>query len=321
MLSNVTKVLTNAFGGPAQARAAHRQALRMGPTISLGVDQLKILCQTDGIEDDAAPIFLLSAGWRSGSTLLQRLIMSDKSVLIWGEPYDECGLIQNMASSMRAFRTNWPPNEYYYDGTPSEKLTGAWIANLFPSIDDWRKAQRALFDTLFYFPAKKAGAVRWGIKEVRLTADHCTYLRWLYPNAKFLFLYRNPLDAYRSYCRYGRNWYDTFPDKPMLTPTAFGRHWRVLMEGFLKNANYLDALLVKYEDLKTNDNVLKEVENYLGVIINRSVISNKVGSSESRDADFEVNSLERWLLKRSVMPVAGLLGYYKLFNKERRMFK
>ena len=31
-----------------------------------------------------SPLFILSAGWRSGSTLLQRLIISAKGVVIWG---------------------------------------------------------------------------------------------------------------------------------------------------------------------------------------------------------------------------------------------
>src|ERR1700759_2808533 len=33
-----------------------------------------------------APIFLLSTGWRAGSTLLQRILVTDPSLLLWGEP-------------------------------------------------------------------------------------------------------------------------------------------------------------------------------------------------------------------------------------------
>ena len=81
------------------------------------------------------------------------------------------------------FWAGWPPLEYYYDGTPPAQLSGEWIANLFPSLEDWRKGQRALFDTMFAEPARRAGVARWGIKEVRLGAEHCHYLRWLYPKA------------------------------------------------------------------------------------------------------------------------------------------
>ena len=57
------------------------------------------------------------------------------------------------------------------------------------------------------------------------------------------------MEAYRSYCRYGRSWYDVFPDKPVFTPTAFGRHWRKLMEGFIRDAAALEAFVIRYEDL------------------------------------------------------------------------
>ena len=66
--------------------------------------QLQALCPPPADPADDAPIFLLSAGWRSGSTMLQRLLMSDPGVLIWGEPYDECGLVQALAGCAKAFR-------------------------------------------------------------------------------------------------------------------------------------------------------------------------------------------------------------------------
>lgn len=303
------QLLSEAFKGPAQARAAHREALRQEPSILHGVQQLQALCPADATHDTEAPIFLLSAGWRSGSTMLQRLFMSDPSVLIWGEPYDECGLIQSLAEGMQAFRANWPPQEYYYDGTPPNQLSGEWIANLFPSLEDWRKAQRALFDTLFAEPAQRAGAARWGIKEVRLDSEHCAYLRWLYPKARFVLLYRDPLEAYRSYCRYGRSWYDTFPNRPVFTATAFGRHWRKLMEGFLRDAKALDALVIRYEDLVSGKTSLDELDQFLDITVDHTLLKTKVGSSERGGQKAHVNALEKWLLRRAVAPVAADLGY------------
>ena len=303
------KPIITAIIGPARARAAHRQALLKQPGIVSGIEQLHSACPVTDINDDEEPIFLLSAGWRSGSTLLQRLIMSDSRVLIWGEPYDECGMIQVLADSMKAFRSDWPPAEYYYDGTPPADLTENWIANLFPSLEDLRTGHRAFFDAMFSEPAKRGGAVRWGIKEVRLGSEHAFYLRWLYPKAKFLFLYRDPLDAYRSYSRYGRSWYDTFPNKPVFTPTAFGTHWRQLMEGYLRDAKKLDALLVCYEDLVGDSPPLEEIEAYLGIRIDHSVLGAKVGSSEMGGEKARVSALEKWLLKRAVSPMAKELGY------------
>ena len=102
-------MIKTALKGPTQAWAQHRQLVKGYTGIESGLAALQSVCPAPE-SDTAAPIFLLSAGWRSGSTLLQRLIMSDKNVLIWGEPYDECGQIQAMADTLKAFRPDWPPS-------------------------------------------------------------------------------------------------------------------------------------------------------------------------------------------------------------------
>jgi len=302
------RTIQTALLGPAQARAQHLQKTRNHTGIASGLATLETICPAPQ-DDPVAPIFLLSAGWRSGSTLLQRLIMSDRRVLIWGEPYDECGPIQAMADTLKAFRPGWPPAEYYYDGTPPDQLSGKWVANLFPAPAALWQAHRQFHEALFDAPATQSGAVRWGIKEVRLGIEHARYLRWLYPNARFVLLYRNPLDAYRSYCRYGRSWYNIFPNQPVFTPTAFGAHWRRMIEGYLEGAESLGAMLVRYEDLIGPKPPLAALDDYLGIRMNHAVLGAKVGSSERGGEKLQVNRLERWLLKRAAGPAAAQLGY------------
>lgn len=305
--------LTSAFAGTEKARREHAQALAQRPGIAAGVAELERLCPGDPAADADSPIFLLSAGWRSGSTLLQRLLMSDPRVLLWGEPFDECGPIQAMAATVKAFRPGWPPPDYYlshHAGARPGDLADDWIANLFPAPQALRAGHRAFFDAAFAAPARQAGAQRWGIKEVRLSVEHARYLKWLYPNARFLFLYRNPLDAYVSYCRYGRNWYDVWPDRPVFTPQAFGAHWRALTEGFLREAQGLGAVIVRYEDLvKGDEALLQQIERQMDFRLDRAVLGNKVGSSERRGEKARVSGLERMLLRRAVAPVAQQLGY------------
>jgi hypothetical protein len=306
------KILTDirkAFRGDPRTLAAHAKALQAKPGILSGVRACQASCSPAGSSDTQAPIFLFSAGWRAGSTFVQRLIMSNPGVLIWGEPYDECGLIQAMADTMKAFRPDWPPKNYFIGERPLRDLPEEWVANLFPSADEWRHGHRALYDRMFAEPARQAGAERWGIKEVRLGADHAYYLRWLYPQARFVFLYRNPLDAYSSYCRYGRSWYDTYPDKPVFTASTFGSHWRRLVDSFLQEADALDAMLVRYEDLSRNTNLIKNIEKYLDVTIDQALVSKTVGTSVKAGKKPSVGKLDRWLLRRAVGPTARRLGY------------
>lgn len=301
--------LRSALAGTPRARDEHRRALAQRPTILSGLAELQRQCGAAAQSDDR-PIFLLSAGWRSGSTLLQRLIMSDSRVLLWGEPYDECGIVQTLAETIRPFRPGWPPDDYFLDRSKAGRLSGEWIANLFPSLAALRSAHLAFFREAFALPAQAAGASRWGLKEVRLTAEHAHYLKWLYPGARFVLLYRNPLEAYRSYCRYGRNWYDVWPDKPVFTPLAFGRHWRELTQGFLRDAPKLDAMVVRYEELvKGSGDLLGRLESYLDITIDRNVLGSKVGSSERGGEQAWVSRLEKSILRRAVAPVAEELGY------------
>jgi hypothetical protein len=86
-------------------------------------------------------------------------------------------------------------------------------------------------------------------------------------------------------------------------------HWRSLMEGFLRDAKALDALLIRYEDLVAGRTPLDELESYLNIAIDHNVLNAKVGTSERGGEQAKVSALEVWLLKRAVSPVAMELGY------------
>ncbi|MDH4132045.1 MAG: sulfotransferase, partial [Gemmatimonadota bacterium] len=236
LLRRLVKTPLEARVGRLDVRLEHQRHVASIPGIGQAIATMR--ARWPGLEGDAPaddPVFLLSAGWRSGSTLLQRLVMSDSRILMWGEPYANCDLLGHLASSLRIFRADYPTDDWFVErglAGGREGLSEQWIANLYPEARDLIGAHRELFRTLYGEPARRHGYQRWGLKEVRYGIEHARYLRFLFPNARFLFLYRSPYDSWRSY-RIWRNWYYRWPDQPIYTAGAFGALWRELVEGFL----------------------------------------------------------------------------------------
>ncbi|MGI9197324.1 MAG: glycosyltransferase 61 family protein [Candidatus Nanopelagicales bacterium] len=224
--------------------------------------------------DGEQPVFVLSSSWRAGSTLLQRLLMSGGEALIWGEPFGQRDPLRQMTDMYLPFREGYPRPDHFHDHrVQGESFDPAesWVANLYPSVPDLEQAHRAFLTELLAEPARRAGFRRWGLKEVRVDAFQAAYLRLLFPDARLVFLIRNPYDAYRSY-RVRGGWYDRFPDRPVFDAEAFGQHWRRLTESFLAQAGTLDAMLVRFEDLTRDPAVLPALATYTGLSVDPRVL-------------------------------------------------
>ncbi|MFQ5745732.1 MAG: sulfotransferase [Gemmatimonadota bacterium] len=309
-LGRPVKVPIEARTGAIVHRRRHRKLLRSVPSIPEAIEIIESRWEMPADAPPDRPIFILSAGWRSGSTLLQRLITSAEGVMIWGEPFAHSDFIRRLAESLRAFRPGDPPDHFFLEDLKAREATEAsreWIANLYPHPVHVLRAHRAFMMSLFATPAEREGYPRWGLKEVRLDIDHAAWLRWLFPEARFLFLYRNPYRAYRSY-RVFRNWYDRWPAQPVLTPGHFGRHWRALVEGFLSGAEAVGGLLVPYEDLCSGRLPVETLENFLELELDRGVLDRRV-PGRARGALDPIPRSERRILRRAVEPVASRLGY------------
>jgi hypothetical protein len=296
--------------GRLDVRLEHQRHVSSIPTIGEAIATMRARWpELDQGAPADQPVFLLAAAWRSGSTLLQRLVMSDPRMLMWGEPYANCDLLGHMASSLRIFRADYPTDEWFIgSGKPGDRegLTEQWIANLYPEAVDLIGAHRALFNRLYGAPARMQGYERWGLKEVRYGIEHARYLRFLFPRARFLFLYRSPYASWRSY-RIWRNWYYRWPDRPIYTARDFGALWRELVEGFLAGAEEVGARVVKYEDLVAGRTDLADVGRYLGLDLRSEVMAQKVEGRGVRPDPVPVS--EARLLRRAIGPVAERLGY------------
>jgi len=210
------------------------------------------------------PVFLLAAGWRSGSTLLQRLAVSSGEVLIWGEPYGRAALIPGLTRAMLTFQPDWPAAAAI---AINADLTNAglheqWIANFYPEPRSLRTGLRAMLDHLLAAPARERGSQRFGLKEVRLGAADAFLLQWLYPDARFVFLARNPWDAWSS--MKGGTWYMRWPDQAVTSAAAFAQIWRGLLASFVQWTDG-SGMLVRYEDLQRPDYDLEPLRAHLAL--------------------------------------------------------
>lgn len=296
--------------GSRHARKEQAEYFRNLGSLSPSIAAMEARSGSEGSAE--APIFIFSAGWRSGSTMVQRLLMSGRDTLIWGEAYDRCSIIQRLTETAFAHSDRWPNQSYLRQPASLDTLSGEWVANLYPPPDALKQSYRAFIETLLAVPARALGAERWGFKEVRLGINEARFLRWIFPQAKFLLVYRNPYDAYLSYKSFqpAKNWYVRWPDQPAFTTAAFARHWRRLTEDFVANAEDVGGLLVKYEDLVSGLLSLDALAEYCGLSIDRNVLNVRLGGSDkAASRQTRLSRLERFIIRHYTGSAARHLGY------------
>ncbi|MGA9390309.1 MAG: sulfotransferase [Candidatus Sulfotelmatobacter sp.] len=279
-------------------------------TESIALLQTHGLSATDGPTEREAPIFLFSAGPRTGSTLLQRILVTDSRLLLWGEPLGELTLV-SMIAEMVSRSINPVLLELWgrQPDTNSPGLATSWIATLYPSVDDFRFALRGLFDQWLGKPARERGFSRWGFKEIRLGATEASLLHWLYPNAKFVFIYRHPYDCYRSLADSRWNVYFRYPDMPMDSAASFANLWNRLAMSWSELPSGFPCFSIKYEDLIGKKVDFRKLESWLGIEIKEDIaLSASVGGTAKRDC---LTWYERLIIAREAEAGMRALGYSK----------
>ena len=282
------------------------------PSVSELRKVLTVLAGSEPTSEDnctESPIFLLAAGWRSGSTLMQRILVTDPRVLLWGEPLGEMALTSGIATILNRLSTFQELSEHYPlpDKTFSSLAT-SWIATLYPPGNDLRMGLRALFEQWLGQPARKNGFERWGLKEVRLGATEAILLHWLYPKAKFVLLSRNPYDCYRSLSDSGwHHLYHVRPDVRVDSAAGLARHWNRIALSWSELPNDFPSVRIKYEDLIGGRVDFRKLESWLGVRLNEDLaLSASIGGTTRRH---RLGLCERLIISREARAGMRALGY------------
>lgn len=278
-------------------------------------DDAGIVAGSEGIADGAgemhraAPIWVLAAGWGSGSTLVQRLLMSSGEAFLWGEPLDQAAPIPHLAAPLATLRPGWPPPAHFRHEGDARSLAGEWVANLVPALAQLRRAQRRFVYEWLAQPARgrvHGANATFGMKEVRLSAWYGAYLKWLFPNSRLVFVVRHPYDCWRS-CK-GVDWYSVWPTHRVAHRLAFAHHWRYLAESFLLLAEELDALVIRYEALTGGGYDLDALARHAGVgALDGDVLARRIGSRRSERR--RLGWWDRQVIGGVCGPAMARLGY------------
>ncbi|MCB0383235.1 MAG: sulfotransferase [Psychroserpens sp.] len=205
-----------------------------------------------------APIFIFSLP-RSGSTLLQRVLMSHDDVCSVAEPWlllpqiytlKETGTLSEYSSltthlAIQDFINNLPNKDQDYNASLK-----TFILDLYAK--QCQNNERYFLDkTPRYY----------------LIIDDIVNL---FPEAKFIFLFRNPIHAYASaITTWGNNRFNKL--RSSYDDIVLGT--KLLSEGYTKHQD--KSIAVNYESFVTNfETELKRITAYLDLDLNHSILNN-----------------------------------------------
>jgi hypothetical protein len=258
-----------------------------------------------GRYDEEEPIFLLATGWRTGSTLMQRILITDPQLLVWGEPHGDLDILNRLGEIIAGFCRPIAPDSVILT-EKTEKMSGEWIANLYPRTSVIRQAMQSMVYGWLGQPAKELGYTRWGMKEVRLGYAEAALLLWLFPKAKFVVITRNPYDSYRSAMQLGALW-ERWPDRLVNDAYAYGRLWNRLALSWKSAATDFPLRLYRLEDVTSSSVDFQDLASFCNLDIKpEAAIGKKVGSGRS---DVKLSFIDKMLLDRTTKPARDWLRY------------
>lgn len=236
------------------------------------------------------PVFVLTAGWRSGSTAVQRLIVSGGEAFVWGEPFQTSRLLARLdriarestvadGASPRLIRTE----EF------KTALALEWLATTNPEVEYLMTGVRDLLQAAYWTPLMATSFATWGVKEVTLTPAQIRFLLALFPDAHFVCIVRNPVDAYDSFRDFvvrgvtpsGR------PDSQLTWtrgPASYARVWRGMARTLREAQGQKNVSVFRYEDINGRPEFPDILGQALSMKLDPAAWSARVGGARHRSS-------------------------------------
>ena len=144
------------------------------------------------------PVFITAPTARNGVTLLQRLINSSKQMIVYGENTNFMSVVPKLVHSSVQVHNERGAEFQEARKQFLEQTTEGWTSNLWPDPQPLMMvAFEAFYKSVLVYQqcSEKYGYQRWGIKNPLNEPQMIERLRILMPKARYLFIYRNPIDV------------------------------------------------------------------------------------------------------------------------------
>ncbi|OYV86357.1 MAG: hypothetical protein B7Z73_11895, partial [Planctomycetia bacterium 21-64-5] len=240
---------------------------------------------------DDSPVFILAAGRASGERELQRRLARTME----DEPALDATVISAMSHQLLRAASYW-------DKGPAAEASPS--ARGVETLRGLVRAQAAFLRGVSRAAGGEGRPSAWGMTSTDITGDHALYLRLLFPRARFIFLHRNPIDAFAAALRSTRN-PAAADGRDLSWAAGFAEQWCRLVASFELWHKEVDGILVGYEQAMAASP--GQIEAYLGERLSPPVSAPEPENGANSAAQLRADEVK--LLVERTGEMAARLGY------------
>lgn len=222
------------------------------------------------------PIIPVGSTQRCGTTLLQRLFNATRRAVIFGENFY---FLQTLPGSIRKLHIDAQKRAdatAQYRSLLTDTSVDFEASSLFPDYMKYLEVTRSGFYAICQFyqaQAAEMGFSRWGLKHQIIDTDAFRFTLQLMPDARYIGIYRNPIDVAKSA---KTRWPDAY--QALDAFRSLGQRWRDNTLLLHQMAGQDNAILLRYENFIADpDPHLRAIEEHTAFPdLDRRVLTNKV---------------------------------------------